>query len=117
MMTDTPEGFGFYAGRSTTNARAILAAADKVGVDRREVYGDQNGYYAPDAVIAELEKSLTGGKAEAEPVVEEQAPEQESVPAPAKNASKAKWSEWAAQTQGYDPAEDLSRDDLIERYV
>lgn len=47
MTVDIPEGFAFVEGRSRDNARALLAAADEVGISQYTVKAVDGGYLAP----------------------------------------------------------------------
>jgi hypothetical protein len=68
-MTDIPDGYGFVAGRSRENAKAILAAAEAAGVDVNLVQTVADGYLAPEAAVTAYEgknfdapKEATDGK-------------------------------------------------------
>jgi hypothetical protein len=54
-MTNIPEGYGFVAGRSRENAKAILAAAKAAGVDTALVQTTLDGYLAPEAAVKQYE--------------------------------------------------------------
>jgi hypothetical protein len=116
-MADIPEGYGVIAGRSQENAQKALAAADAAGVDQSLILTVDEGYLAPLAVLDAYDANAETVQNLDEDEPEESPEEGDEGPAyPAGNASKAVWSKWAAETQGYDPAEDLSRAELIERY-
>jgi hypothetical protein len=69
-------------GRSRATAEALLAAADKVGVERYEVRTTIRGYVVPDAVATEYQRMLAGETkaVEEEPVAEEPDEEKSSFP-------------------------------------
>jgi hypothetical protein len=54
-MANIPEGYGFVAGRSRANARAIIAAAQAAGVDTSLVRTTLDGYLAPEAAVKQFE--------------------------------------------------------------
>jgi hypothetical protein len=123
------EGYGIIAGRSAKNARAALDAADAAGVDQRLVEAVDGGYEVPLAVLDAYEKATLGktGKHDPEAVKAEQdttgedtsdtnEPAPEEPPRAGAGSGVDAWSEWAKETHGYDPAEGLSRKELIERY-
>lgn len=128
------DGYGIIAGRSAKNARAALDAADAAGVDQREVQAVDGGYEVPLAVLDAYEKAMgKEGKqdpeyASPEVVKAEQdttgddtsdtnEPSQpEEPPRAGAGSGVDAWAEWAQEVHGYDPAEGLSRKELIERY-
>lgn len=55
-MAEMREGFTYVPGRSAETAKALLASADKVGVERRHVKTQQRGYIVPDAVAKDYSK-------------------------------------------------------------
>ncbi len=65
-MTDIPDGYGFVAGRSRENAKAILAAAEAAGVDVNLVRTVGDGYLAPEAAVKQFEGKNFGASEEAE---------------------------------------------------
>jgi hypothetical protein len=73
-MTNIPEGYGFVAGRSRENAKAILAAAEKAGVDPSLVSTVIGGYLAPEAAVIAYENrnNPTEEKAPSEEPAEEE---------------------------------------------
>jgi hypothetical protein len=67
------EGYAFVSPRTPDTARALLAAAEAIGVESWNVRTTTGGYYVPVAVSKRYEQSLS------EPVVEAE-PEGPSVP-------------------------------------
>jgi hypothetical protein len=65
-MANIPEGYGFVAGRSRENAKAILAAAKAAGVDVSLVTTTADGYLAPEAAVKQYEGKSLGAPEEAE---------------------------------------------------
>ena len=65
-MTNIPDGYGFVAGRSRDNAKAILAAAEKAGVDVNLVATVADGYIAPEAAVLAYEGKTAKEKAPSE---------------------------------------------------
>jgi len=65
-MTDIPDGYGFVAGRSRENAKAILAAAKAAGVDVSLVRTVADGYMAPEAAVKQFEGKTLGAPEETE---------------------------------------------------
>lgn len=70
-MTNIPDGYGFVAGRSRENAKAILDAARAAGVDPGLVRTAEGGYLAPVAAVRQYEGKSLGAS-------EEDAPEEKS---------------------------------------
>jgi hypothetical protein len=87
-MTNIPDGYGFVAGRSRANAKAILAAAEAAGVDVNLVQTVADGYIAPEDAVKQFEKGLGAPDEE----VPEEAPAEEPEPEPEKKprASRAR---------------------------
>jgi len=127
------EGYGVIAGRSAKNARAALDAADAAGVDQLLVTAVDGGYEVPIAVLDAYEKAqgIQPGdsprnapekvKAKEDTTGDDTSDtsEPESPPAPPKAGAGSgvdAWAKWAQEVHGYDPEEDLSRNELIERY-
>jgi hypothetical protein len=128
------DGYGFIAGRSAKNARAALDAADAAGVDQREVEAVDGGYEVPIAVLDAYEKAtgVSGAKSNAETKPDavkakedttgddtsdtNEPSEPEEPPRAGAGSGTEAWTEWAQEVHGYDPAEGLSRKELIERY-
>lgn len=119
-----PDGYGAVINPpGTRRTEEVLAAAAKAGFKGSDIIVTYDGYYVPLAVLDEIENARGSDEPDdTEAEVEETEAEQtqtaadEEEPAPPKNGSTKAWSEWAAKNRGYDPEENLTRDELIERY-
>lgn len=108
-MTDV-----FYGPRSRSNARALLASAEALGLAASVVRTTMNGYLVPAALVESME-SLSGieeGKVYEVPS-DEIGLEGEAPARPNVNDSKADWSRYATAI-GLSPAEDVTKADLID---
>lgn len=88
-MTNIPDGYGFVAGRSRENAKAILAAAEKAGVDVSLVTTVADGYLAPEAAVEAFENRNQP--------TQEKAPSKESTGAPDESWKNADIEQYAEE--------------------
>jgi hypothetical protein len=96
-------------GRSRANAEALLAAAERVGVQAYEVRTTIRGYIVPDAVAAEYKRMLAGETAPVEEIAEE-GPPVEGVPTESwKNDEIKAW----AEAQGVDLGGATKKADML----
>lgn len=128
MALSIPEGFAFVARGDRSRREAateLLARAEEQGVDPTLIRSTTDGYYIPEELLTKDEQSaaaaiadavnareanVTRSTAEATAVAEAEGDDR-----PALNAKKADWVDFA-KTQGYDESEELTKDELIERY-
>jgi hypothetical protein len=139
------EGYSFVEGRSRAKSIELLRIADELGFEPSEVRARAlpAGYTVPNEVAQKFESGAQGADLEEQNAEEVAAgspttpPETADAGTPAslalenaaiedaspdahdepkENASTQVWADWAQKTKGYDPAEGLSRKELIERY-
>lgn len=111
------------ASKAAKKARKAAKAAETVEVVGEPVTENEAGS-TPAAVVEGLTAGEDGLQTlpvadvvePVEPVVVEPVAEPVVVEAPRKSGSKADWAAYAAEHKGYDASEDLSRDQLVERY-
>jgi sialic acid synthase SpsE len=104
-MTNIPEGYGFVAGRSRENAKAILAAAKAAGVDVNLVQTTLDGYLAPEAAVKKFEGKNFKAPDDTEKVeLTEGAPDDSW-----KNADIKKW----AEDHGVDLGDATKKADML----
>jgi len=108
-MTNIPEGYGFVAGRSRENAKAILAAAKAAGVDTSLVQTVLDGYLAPEAAIRQYEGKNFEAPAESP---EQELPEEGAEDAPNDSWKNAEIKEWA-QDHGVDLGDATKKADML----
>jgi hypothetical protein len=107
-MTDIPDGYGFVAGRSRENAKAILAAAKAAGVDVNLVQTVMGGYIAPEAAVTEFENSNFDAP---QPVKEEEV-ESSGDAAPDESWKNADIKAWA-EDHGVDLGDATKKADML----
>lgn len=122
MTNPLPAGHGFIAGRGRPIARKVFEAVAAVEGDEYSVKTTDGGYTAPLDVVAKYEE-LNGLESSTSTDAGPGTTEGEGTPAeptgaeePKRSASTEAWATWAKDHKGYDPAEDLSRAELIERF-
>jgi sialic acid synthase SpsE len=104
-MTNIPEGYGFVAGRSRENAKAILAAAKAAGVDAALVQTTLDGYLAPEAAVRQYEgKNFEAPDDTEKAVLTEGAPDETW-----KNAAIKDW----AEDHGVDLGDATKKADML----
>jgi hypothetical protein len=118
-MTNIPDGYGFVAGRSRANAKAILAAAAAAGVDVSLVQTVSDGYIAPEAAVRQYEgKDLGATEEDPTPFEGEPGPGGEEPPEPEKETfpddtwKNADIKEWA-NTHGVDLGDATKKADML----
>lgn len=67
MANNLPDGIAFVAGRGRDKAIALLAAADRAGVDQTLVRTVSDGFTVPVAVADEYEKALADAEKSSTP--------------------------------------------------
>lgn len=105
-MTNIPEGYGFVAGRSRENAKAILAAAKAAGVDVSLVQTTLDGYLAPEAAVKQFEGKNFEAPADVEKV------ELTGDDAPDETWKNADIQEWA-KDHGVDLGDATKKADML----